>query len=134
MGALPPQMAVYFWRWITDRNWRNKPHLGMCPPQDESVCSNILSSEVEAGGWNNTQWLRVLQWKQEGHFPRFLGQVAAVRHLCLYRSLEQRERAMFPPSWWGPGVMGITCFWKIIHWDNWCWVLSTLMTTQVSCT
>ena len=72
----------------------------MCCPQDGSVCLNILSSEVEAGGWNNTQGLRVLQWKQEGHLPNFfLGQVAAVRHLCLYQSLEQRKRAVFPPSW-----------------------------------
>lgn len=71
----------------------------MCPPQDGSICLNNLSSEVEAGGWNNAQGLRVLQWKQKGHFPNFLGRGAAVRHLCLYPSLEQRKRAVFPPSW-----------------------------------
>lgn len=41
----------------------------MYPPKGGSIYINALCPEVEhqeAGGWNNTQWLRVLQWKQEG--------------------------------------------------------------------
>lgn len=69
----------------------------MYPPKGGSVHANALGPEVEhlePGGWNNTYWLRVLQETGGSTpvHPSLLSQVAVVRGLWLYGSLEQRER------------------------------------------
>lgn len=73
----------------------------MCPPQDGSVCLNILSSEVEhleAGGWNNTV-TKGAAVETGRSLPTLPGPGSSGEAFVSVSELGAEEKAVFPPSW-----------------------------------